>query len=289
MRNIRGVLMILVSMCLASVAVFFAWQYVGSKTQVETNSVAVATRDIDLGTRLTPDMVQMVKWPRESMPDGAFNAVAALLKDPQSQEPRVARVGIQRGEPVLESRLAPTGSKAGLSAVISPGKRAMTVRVNDVVGVAGFALPGSFVDVLVNTMVRDTSPRAVAQPETSITKTVLDRILVLAIAQEVGRDETKPKVVNAVTLEVTPEEAERLDLARSVGTLSLVLRNQIDASSTPSDGITKQQLLGLVESGPVSATPAPVAVRHRPAVARPLVAQTRVEVIRGNVRNNQDF
>jgi pilus assembly protein CpaB len=107
------------------------------------------------------------------------------------------------------------------------------VRVNDVVGVAGFALPGNFVDILVNMQA------SASGSEHAISRIVLERILVLAVAQEVGRDETRPKVVNAVTLEVTPAQAESIDLARSVGSLSLVLRNQVDPLPGVTTGATR--------------------------------------------------
>ena len=103
---------------------------------------------------------------------------------------------------------------------------------------AGFALPGNYVDVLVNTQ---------DDRERPVSKIVLERILVLAVAQEASRDDTKPRVVNAVTLEVMPDEAERIDLARSVGNLSLVLRNQVDTNQAQTDGIRKADLLGEVE------------------------------------------
>jgi pilus assembly protein CpaB len=108
------------------------------------------------------------------------------------------------------------------------------VRVNDVIGVAGFALPGSYIDIIAN--VRDNQGQ-------SYSKVVLSRVKVLAIAQETEVDKTKPKVVNAVTLELTPEESERLDLARSIGTLSLVLRNELDMSVQTSKGAKMQDLL----------------------------------------------
>ena len=133
----------------------------------------------------------------------------------------------------------------GLSAVISQGKRAITVRVNDVIGVAGFALPGNYVDIIVNTQREGEQSRR----DQTISKIVLEKILVLAVAQEVSRDKTKPRVVNAVTLEVAPEEAEKIDLARSVGSLSLVLRNQIDPHATQTTGITKNDLIPFKQEG----------------------------------------
>lgn len=234
MKNTRAIVMIVISMIIGLVAVVVASRWVSQQAAVATNKVVVATRDIDLGTRLTPEMLKLVEWPSGSIPPGAIRDTGTLLKD----EARVVRVSLARGEPVLESKLAPLGTKGGLSAVIKEGRRAITVRVNDVVGVAGFALPGNFVDIVVNT-VDETHVTA----NRTISKIVLERILVLAVAQEVGRDETKPRVVNAVTLEVTPDQAEKIDLARSVGTLSLVLRNQIDDQPVVTSGITKKELL----------------------------------------------
>jgi pilus assembly protein CpaB len=126
------------------------------------------------------------------------------------------------------------GTQGGLSAVIATGKRAMTVRVNDVVGVAGFALPGNYVDVMVNAQ----QDKGRGEDALQISKTVLEKVLVLAVAQEANRDDTKPKVVSAVTLELSLEDSEKLDLARSVGTLSLVLRNQMDKTTVATGGIT---------------------------------------------------
>jgi pilus assembly protein CpaB len=218
----------------------------------------------------------------------------------------VARASILRGEPIMESKLAPPGTKGGLSAVVADGKRAMTVRVNDVVGVAGFALPGNFVDILVNTQEEGTKSNG--NKEKAISKIVLERILVLAIAQESSRDETKPKVVNAVTLELTPTQAEKLDLARSVGTLSLVLRNQIETTPVNTEGATKTSLLDakapaeegkpIVEAKAVAKPAAKPATKRIIAVApvpmtTPMPVEVRpmvqVEVIKGLSRSYQEF
>jgi pilus assembly protein CpaB len=137
------------------------------------------------------------------------------------------------------------------------------------------------VDVLVNT-----TKTASSQPENSISKIVLEHILVLAAAQEVNRDETKPKVVNAVTLEVTPDQAERIDLARSVGTLSLVLRNPVDGDAVASLGVTKQQLL---DPAAQLGAPPPTAVVHARRIAPTGPPADRIEVIRGTQRNAQEF
>ncbi|MFT5532863.1 MAG: pilus assembly protein CpaB [Burkholderiaceae bacterium] len=281
MRNTRALMMLAIAVVLALGAVVVAARWIGDQAAVTTSKVAVAQNDVSLGARMTPEMVRMVDWPSNALPPGA-------ITDPKLLDTRVTRASIQRGEPIMESKLAPPGTKGGLSAVVADGMRAMTVRVNDVVGVAGFALPGNFVDILVNT--QDESAKTTTNRDQSISKIVLERILVLAIAQESSRDETKPKVVNAVTLELSPEQAEKLDLARSVGTLSLVLRNQIDPSPVHTDGATKTSLLDVRPSLVPIATPVirPVAVR-RVTEARAPVRTEQIEVIKGLDRSTQQF
>lgn len=214
-------------------AVALAAQWLMQQSSRGMARIAVAASDISLGQRITPDMVKLVDWPASSTPPGAYKDLAAL-------DGRVLRTSLLRGEAIIDAKLAPLGTTGGLSAVIGEGRRAMTVRVNDVIGVAGFALPGNYVDILVNTQ-RDGDNNTARDKQ--ISKIVLERILVLAVAQDVGRDETKPRVVNAVTLEVTPEQAEKLDLARSVGSLSLVLRNQMDPLAASTEGAMKSSLL----------------------------------------------
>ena len=272
MKNTRGFLILGLALLLALGAMFAAVGWIKGSASRQTTMVAVAMTDISLGARLSPEMIRMVDWPAAVVPPGSFS-------DPKALANRVARSALQRGEPIMEAKLAPPGTQGGLSAVVANGKRAMTVRVNDVVGVAGFALPGNFVDVLVNTEGDATHDNGRAA---SISKIVLERILVLAIAQDPNRDDTKPKVVNAVTLELTPEQTEKLDLARSVGTLSLVLRNQIDPEPSSTRGATKQALLGLPR--PAAAAPAPV---RRVTLERP--PTTRVDVIKGLERTTQQF
>jgi len=277
----RGLLMLLIAAIAGIAAVFLAVRLMQGQGG-DKNRIAVANIDIQLGGRISPEMIRMADWPQGSVPTGAFN-------DPDALQGRVVLVSLQRGEPLTEARLAPIGTKGGLSAVVPEGKRAITVRVNDVIGVAGFALPGTFVDVMVNTQ-EDGAGRG--DRDRSISKIVLERILVLAVAQEADRDSTKPKVVNAVTLEVTPAQAEMLDLARSVGTLSLVLRNQTDPKAEHAGGgATKAGLLGQVAPVPEPPKPAPVArsVRRAPTpateapviAAAPAPARNCVDVIRG--------
>lgn len=267
----RGILMLFVAILAGLAAVYLGSRWMDSQTS-EAGRIAVANVDIELGGRISPEMIRMAEWPQGSVPAGAFAESDKLVG-------RVVLVSMQRGEPLTETRLAPIGTKGGLSAVVPEGKRAITVRVNDVIGVAGFALPGTYVDVMVNTQ-EDESQRGSRDRDRSISKIVLERILVLAVAQEADRDSTKPKVVTAVTLEVTPEDAELLDLARSVGTLSLVLRNQTDQkSATTTAGATKAELLGL-KRVPEVPKPAPVrTVRARRVIPPPTVAPAPAPVV----------
>jgi pilus assembly protein CpaB len=268
MKNKRALAVMAVAILFGLTAVVLASRWLLQQPGSSAGRIVVAAGDINLGQRLTPEMLKQVEWPADSVPKGAYN-------DPQKLAGRVLKTSVLLGEPVSESKLAPNGTLGGLSALIAEGKRAITVRVNDVVGVAGFALPGNYVDIIVGTQ-KDAVAGAANAREQNISKIVLERILVLAVAQEVSRDETKPKVVNAVTLEVTPEQAEKLDLARSVGTLSLVLRNQIDPQPVQTSGATKLTLLPEEATAKPQPRPAPVA----PKQAAPRVEKVAVQVKR---------
>ena len=259
MKNKRALAMMAVAILFGLAAVVFASRWLLSQPGSAAGRIAVAAVDISLGQRLTPEMFKLADWPSHSVPKGAFT-------DPQKLGGRVLKSNLVMGEPVSEAKLAPAGTLGGLSALITEGKRAITVRVNDVIGVAGFALPGNYVDIIVS-MQKDV-PAGSSAREQNISKIVLERILVLAVAQEVNRDETKPKVVNAVTLEVTPEQAEKLDLARSVGTLSLALRNQVDPESASTLGATKLTLLPEAPPPPKPAPKPVVVVRQVPVVVK---------------------
>jgi len=251
MKNRRALLMMAVAVLMGLIAVMLASRWLLRQTPGTGHKIVVAAMDVNLGQRLGPEMLKLVDWPSDSLPRGA-------LRDLKKVSGRVLKTSVLRDEPLTESKMAPAGTLGGLSALIAEGKRAITVRVNDVVGVAGFALPGNFVDIIVNTQTAEGTANGQA-----ISKIVLERILVLAVAQEVSRDETKPRVVNAVTLEVSPEQAEKVDLARSVGSLSLALRNQVDPEPGVTDGATKNTLLGGRELSAVTIA-APVAhVRER--------------------------
>ena len=278
MKNLKAFGLLFLALVIGLTAAVYAAN-MASRQSLASNKIVVAAVDIELGGKITPQMLTSVDWPSGSVPAGAFSEVKNL-------QDRVVKVGIMRGEAIVERKLAPPGSQGGLSAVIAEGKRAMTVRVNDVVGVAGFALPGNYVDVMVNAQ----QDKARGEEGRQISKTVLEHVLVLAVAQEAGRDDTKPRVVSAVTLELSLDDAEKLDLARSVGTLSLVLRNQVDKQTVATQGITKSELFG--EGKPVpqvkAAAPAgkPRVVAAMP-VARP--AAVCVEVLQNGTASLNCF
>lgn len=287
MRSTRAIVMIILSLIAGVMAVFLAARWVGQQAAQNTKPVVVAARDLEPGAPLTASMLQLTPWPAGAIPGGVF-------EDMKKLEGRVIRSPVFKGEPVLEPKLAPEGTKGGLTSIIQSGKRAISVKVNEVVGVAGFALPGSYVDVMVH--VTDSKNKA-------ISKIVLKRILVLAIAQEANRDETKPKVVSAVTLEVTPAQAEKIDLARSIGALSLVLRNAVDSDDTETAGMDRDELLGKQAVAPAAQAAASAAApQRRVARARPAPALASrpglpasaspvagVEVIRGVQKANSEF
>jgi pilus assembly protein CpaB len=273
MKGTRALIVLFLALVCGIGAMLVGASWLTNKSPTSAGlKVLVAARDIPLGSPLETAMIQEIPWAAETLPTGAYSDTKLL-------EGRVVKTTLLRGEPILEGRLAPIGTKGGLSALISEGKRAITVRVNEVVGVAGFALPGNYVDVMVNTH---------DDKQSQVSKIVLERILVLAVDQGADRDETKPKVVNAVTLEVTPVEAEKIDLARSIGSLSLVLRNQVDTKDATTSGTRSADLLNFKVAPPVvparpkivrQAPPPPVVVEERP----------RVEVIRGLQRSESEL
>lgn len=287
-------MMIGISVIVGLAAVGLASRWLAQQNDVSLSQIVVAKTDINLGARLSPDMLAVQNWPAGSVPQGAIMAkqMDTLLKDPKTNEGRVAKASFIKGEPISEAKLAAAGAQPGLSFAIKSGLRAITVRVNDVVGVAGFALPGNYVDILINTT---DETNKTAGDNKSISKIVLEHILLLAVAQETSHGEGKPMVVNAVTLEVTPDQAEKIDLARSVGSLSLVLRNQTDTTSAATAGVFKKDLLKGGASKEIKLTE--VKAEAPPREMKPVVKQatvyrvspkSSVEVIRGTTRSSEE-
>ncbi|HEX7956080.1 MAG TPA: Flp pilus assembly protein CpaB [Pyrinomonadaceae bacterium] len=197
------------------------------------NNVVVAKVDIPLGTKVAAEQLQTVQFPANAIPEGTFG-------DAQKLVGRVTVTNIAAREPVTDFKLAPEGSSGGLSAVIPAGYRAMTVKVDDVIGVAGFLQPGTMVDVL--TVIEQPGSMGSGNP---ISKIVLQNVKVLASGQNLDKpkDEREADAVKAVTLQVTPDQAEKLALASTEGKLRLMLRNMIDQDDEQTQGADKKSLL----------------------------------------------
>jgi pilus assembly protein CpaB len=244
-----------------------------------TSSILLATKDLALGSVIGNADVRVAAWPG-AIPEGA-------LAKPVDALGRGVSAPIYANEPVTEGRLAAKGAGGGLAATIPPGMRAAAIRVNEIVGVAGFAVAGTHVDVLVSG--NSTEVPGVAEGNSS--RTLLQNILVLSAGQDFKKDtEGKPATVQVVNLLVTPEQAEMLSLAGSQMTMQLVLRNPLDTVVTPIPGITiasifPAQLPTVVRSPQVSHS---FAVKVAPTVVEAAAAPSpepfRMEIIAGSKR-----
>jgi pilus assembly protein CpaB len=298
MRNKRFFIVLVGALIFGVLAAVSVSKYLSS-AQAYTknlNKVAVAKVAIPLGSKIIPEQIMVVQFPKESTPDGAFES-------PEKLAGRVAVVNIAAREPITEARLAPEGTAAGLSAVIPEGYRAMTVKVDDAAGISGFIQPGTLVDVVV---VID--PREGSGMQDPISKIVLQNIKVLANGQNIDKpkDEREANSVKAVTLQVTPEQAEKLALASNEGKLQLVMRNQIDQGDEQTSGVNKRSLLsgesalktpepGSLKSEQPKQEARP-AVRRSAPVAKPAEApapqptpRASVEMIEGAKKRSVDF
>ncbi len=232
------VIMLVVALLIAGIVSYWSYGLLQKKTveqaaPTETQQVAVAAYDLKWGTVITNEVVKMQPYLKGSLPTG-------YIADPAAAVGRVVMYPIQVNEPLTESRLAPASVKqGGVAAVVSPKKRAMAVKVDKVVGVSGFIHPGHRVDVLVSI----SKGEKLQQP---ITKIVLENIPVLAVGTEVEQvagQKEKPAQVDVITLEVTPEEGEKLALAATEGKLQMALRNYTDTEEVLTRGMTVSNLL----------------------------------------------
>jgi pilus assembly protein CpaB len=316
MRNKRLVFVMVGAVVFGLVAAFSVSRYL-SGTQAyakNLNSVVVAKVDIQPGEKIIAEQLQSVQFPAGATPDGTFQSADKLIG-------RVAVVQIAAREPVTDYKLAPEGSAGGLSAVIPEGYRAMTVKVDDVVGISGFVMPGALVDVVVVINPVENNGR-----ENPISKIVLQNIKVLANGQNIDRpkNDREPESVKAVTLQVLPEQAEKLALASTEGKLQLVMRNSVDQGDEQTLGVDKRVLLGGERAKPVpeagslkseqpsqtqqpsapvfrrypradnssrSSNSAPASQAANPPVApaAPAPPRSSVEVIEGAKKRNVDF
>ena len=200
-----------------------------AQTAPETTTIMLAVCDIPLAAKVGPDMVKAGTWPKHMVPRGA-------IADAERVVGRATRCPIFAGEPVVATKLADEGSHQGLAAIIPKGMRAIAVKVNEFSGVAGFLNPGAHVDVLV------VVPRRSETPAT-VSRTILQNVRVLAVDQRLQTGDKESQIVDAVTLLVTPEGAERLSLACNQGRLHLVMRSSTDADAPDTPGITLAKLV----------------------------------------------
>ena len=242
--------------------------------RTQTQDVVIAAKDIPAGSTIAESMlkdgtVRAIKWPKASVPAGAFGAPKEVIG-------KVNRVKIMANEPILESRLS--GEGAGLTVRLEPGKRAMAVRVDEIIGVSGFIVPDDRVDVIVTT----TPPGVSDNKDARLSKIVLQNKRVLSVAQSTEQKDGKPQVARSITLEVSPEEAEKLSLAYQEGPIVLALRGLSDEAEPKTIGSNKNDFLAL---GTRKAS-GPARVR---SVAQQGPDKYKVEVIHGSNRNVVEF
>ena len=291
MNRNRIMVVVGIALLLAVLASVGAYKFLSGQSRVaeqarlQTVGIVVAVVDIPLGSTINPNQVAVSPWPKDNYPKDA-------LTDAKIAVGRVALRDFFRGEPVVESKLVPLGKSTGLLSLKVPaGMRVFSVKVNEVVGVGGFIVPESRVDVVVTT-----TPSNKGQGE-KVSKIVLEDIRVLAAGQVIEQKENKPVTVNTVTLALLPEEAEKLALAGNDGIIQLVMRNFTDNALVMTGGANKGRLLASFRHAPIvpEAAPAkgdkPRRVSRKapsPAASAPPPKQAyTVEVIKGNKRTEE--
>jgi pilus assembly protein CpaB len=239
--NTRALWMFGLALVLAGVSVFLARNWLLDEARrttgtqvvkVQTTPVVVATTPLHFGSKIRREHLRVVEWPADAHPADSFQTVDEIL---DGEDERVALRGIETNEPVLRSKVSGFGGRASLSALISEGMRAATIRVNDVNGVAGFVLPGDRVDILI-TREQNTKSKKL------INDILIQNVKVLGVDQDASENSEQPSVAKAVTLEVTPRQSQKLALAQRLGTLSLALRNVTNTAAAASRTVSEGDL-----------------------------------------------
>ena len=292
MNRTRILIAVGIALLLAVVASVGAYKFLSGRSRIaeqsrlQTVGIVVAQVDIPIGSTINPNQVTIARWPKDNFPKDA-------LPDPKTAVGRTALRDFTRGEPILESKLVPLNKAAGLLSLKVPaGMRAFSVKVNEVVGVGGFIVPDSRVDIVVTT-----SPSRKDQQE-KVSKIVLEDIRVLAAGQATEQKDNKPVTVNTVTLALTPGDAEKLALASNDGVIQLVMRNFADNVVVTTGGVDKGRLLSSFRNAPVAAASAPARADRPRRISRkapPVAAASGpspkkshiVEVIKGNKRTEE--
>jgi pilus assembly protein CpaB len=257
MRSNSNWIILVVAIVLGGIAAVLARNWLANHVQSaqgNVGTIVVAASPLVFGTQLTAANTKEIPWSAAELPQGAFSTQKALLKDGR----RMTLALIARNEPILGSKITAPNEPATLSSMLPPGKRAVTIRVDDIRGVAGFIQPGDLVDVV---LIRT---EAESRSNESYSEVILQSTKVLAIDQITGERTDRPTIAKAVTLEVSIEDAQKILLASNIGRLSLVLRQPAPGRIDPVQRVTERDLGARRPPKPVVAPiapPAPVAVQ----------------------------
>ncbi len=274
-RLLIGLAVALVLGLILAEVVYKAMSQATTQKTVTTSQIVVAAQQMPLGTRLTSQDLKLISWPADQQIQGVCTRIQDCVD-------RALITPVLPGEPILEGKLAPKDAGAGLPAIIPEGMRAVSVAVNDVVAVAGFAQPGTSVDVMVT---GQSENRGGANEQ--VTRTILEDVRVLAAGQKTEQDrQGQAQTITVITLLVTPEDADKLAMANTMGRVQLALRNSIDANKTAPPPLFQGTLLG---SGPAPAAPMPVSAHAHVKSAPPAPPAYSVEVIRASKRETSEF
>jgi pilus assembly protein CpaB len=258
-----------------STYVYRQFKQVSSAKPVVAGHIVVAASPLQLGTRVDSGNLRLMPWPSDEPVSGMFTRIEDCAN-------RALITPVAANEPILESKLAPKESGAGLPATIPQGMRALSVAVNDVVGVAGFVTPGTMVDVLVTGKLGGGTRGS----EDNITRTILENVRVLAAGQKIEQDrEGKPQTVPVITLLVSPEDAAKLAMASTEGKIQLALRNTVDTKKVEPPSVLEATLF----SGAAPAPPKRTAPVVKAAAPPPPPSPYVIEVITGSKRENKSF
>jgi pilus assembly protein CpaB len=254
----NSIVILVIAIVLGGIAAFLARNWLLSRTQVTataTTTIVAAGKQLPFGTPLAEDNVIEMPWAASVLPAGSFTTKQALFKDGR----RITLATVQQNEPILNSKVTGPGERASLSTLLGQDKRAITIRVDDVRGVAGFILPNDRVDVV---LIRSDSDSGGRKDYSDL---LLQDVKVIAVDQIVSERKDNPTVAKAVTLEVTPQEAQKITLATDIGHLSLILRKAGDTNVVTNQRVTTADL----SAGGERAAPVPAVVNSTPVQAAP--------------------
>jgi pilus assembly protein CpaB len=230
------VLILFFAIVMGGVAALLSRHWLASHARISADvdpigTIVVAAKPLAFGVAITADNINEIAWAAKTLPNGAFATKDDLLKDGR----RVVLSPLEPNEPVLRSKTTGPGQRGSLSSLLQEGKRAVTVRVDDVRGVAGFILPGDFVDIVL--IAEDAAAR-----RENYSEILLQNLKVLAVDQLASERQEQPTIPKAVTLEVTPQQAQKILLATNIGRLSLTLRRMADPDLAASRRVTEKDL-----------------------------------------------